>query len=113
MQTGDRAVACGRLVKTVWHCLEFTGVRQYARYKDTDNAKSAAKKAYTHYGNIYNCVDSFSGKEYFYNGMTGNYHTTPAEVTGNNKAAMLARCERYPLFPKEDRKSEVTDLWRN
>lgn len=105
----------GRLVKTVWHCLEFTGVRQYARYKDTGNAKSAAKKAYTHYGNIYNCVDSFSGKEYFYNGMTGNYHTTPAEVTGNNKAAMLARCERYPLFPKEENKDfdKAVDLWRN
>ena len=42
----------GRLVKTVWHCLEFTDVRQYAHYKDTDNAKSAVKKAYTHYGNI-------------------------------------------------------------
>ena len=105
----------GRLVKTVWHCLEFTGVRQYAHYKDTDNAKSAVKKAYTHYGNIYNCVDSFSGKEYFYNGMTGNYHTTPAEVTGNNKAAMLARCERYPLFPKEENKDfdKAVDLWRN
>ena len=90
-------------------------MRQYARYKDTDNAKLAAKKTYTHYGNIYNCVDSFSGKEYFYNGMTGNYHTTPAEVTGNNKAAMLARCERYPLFPKEENKDfdKAVDLWRN
>ena len=66
-------------------------MRQYARYKDTDNAKLAVKKIYTHEGNIYNCVDSFSGKEYFYNGMTGNYHTTPAEVTGNNKAATIRR----------------------
>ena len=93
----------GRLVKKRYGtCLEFTGVRQYARYKDTGQRENRPlKKAYTHYGNIYNCVDSFSGKEYFYNGMTGNYHTTPAEVpTGNNKAAMLARCERYPLFPE-------------
>ena len=47
--------------------------------------------------------------------MTGNYHTTPAEVTGNNKAAMLARCERYPLFPKEENKDfdKAVDLWRN
>ena len=24
----------GRLIKTVWHCLEFTGVRAYSRHKD-------------------------------------------------------------------------------
>ena len=90
-------------------------MRQYARYTDTGNAKSAVKKAYTHYGNIYNCVVSFSGKEYFDTGMTDNYHTTPAEVTGNNKAAMLTRCERYPLFPKEENKDfdKAVDLWRN
>ena len=105
----------GRLVKTVWRCLEFSGVRQYARSKDTGNAKIGVKTEYTHYGNIYACVDSYSGKEYFYNGMTGNYHTTPAEVTGNNKAAMLARCARYPLFPKEESKNndKAVDLWKN
>lgn len=105
----------GRLIKTVWRCLEFTGVRQYSRYKDTGNAKTAVKTEYTHDGNIYNCVDSYSGKEYFYNGMAGNYHTAPAEVTGNNKAAMLARCERYPLFPKEENKinDKAVDLWTN
>lgn len=105
----------GRLIKTVWNCLEFSGVRQYARYKDSGNAKIAVKKAYTHYGNIYNCVDSYSGKEYFYYGMTGNYHTTPATLTGNDKAAMLARCKRYPLFGQGENKnnSEVTDLWKS
>ena len=106
----------GRLVKTVWYCYEFAGVRQYARYKDSGNVREAVKTAYTHYGNIYNCVDSFSGKEYFYNGMTGNYHTTLATLTGNDKAAMLARCERYPLFKQEENKnnnSEVTELWTN
>ncbi|MCM1437670.1 MAG: hypothetical protein NC131_00460 [Roseburia sp.] len=106
----------GRLVKTVWRCLEFTGVRQYTRYKDSGNIKEAVKTAYTHYGNIYNCVDSYSGKEYFYNGMTGNYHTTLATVTGNDKAAMLARCKRYPLFGQggqTNNSSEVTELWTN
>lgn len=105
----------GRLVKTVWHCYEFTGVRQYARYKDSGNVREAVKTEYTHYGNIYNCLDSFSGKEYFYNGMTGNYHTTPATLTGNDRAAMLERCKRYPLFPLDGQKnnSGVTELWKN
>ena len=83
---------------------------------DSGNAKIAVKKAYTHYGNIYNCVDSYSGKEYFYYGMTGNYHTTLATLTGNDKAAMLARCERYPLFGQNENKnnnSEVTELWKS
>lgn len=105
----------GRLLKTVWLCLEFSCVRQYARYKDSGNAKIGVKTAYTHYGNIYNCVDSYSGKEYFYNGMTGNFHTTPATITGNDKAAMLTRCERCPLFPNDSAKNEneVTDVWTN
>lgn len=106
----------GRLVKTVWHCYEFDGIRQYTRYKDSGNVREAVKTAYTHYGNIYACVDSYSGKEYFYNGMTGNYHTTPATVTGNDKAAMLARCKRYPLFGASEQKqnnNEVTEIWTN
>ena len=106
----------GRLVKTVWNCYEFSGVRQYARYKDSGNEREAVKTAYTHYGNIYNCVDSYSGKEYLYNGMTGNYDTTLATLTGNDKAAMLARCARYPLFSQNEQKnnsSEVTELWTN
>ena len=106
----------GRLIKTVWSCYEFSGVRQYARYKDSGNVREAVKTAYTHYGNIYNCVDSYSGKEYFYNGMTGNYHTTLATVTGNDKKAMLARCERYPLFGQNEQKqdnNEVTAIWTN
>ena len=105
----------GRLIKTVWACLEFSGVRAYSRYKDSGNAKEAITTNYTHDGNIYNCVDSFSGKEYFYNGLSGNYHTTLATPTGNDKAAMLARCARYPLFPKEENKinDNAVDLWKN
>ncbi len=106
----------GRLIKTVWRCYEFEGIRQYTRYKDSGNVREAVKTAYTHYGNIYACVDSYSGKEYFYNGMTGNYHTTLATVTGNDKKAMLARCERYPLFGQNEQKqdnNEVTAIWKN
>lgn len=104
----------GRLMKTVWTCLEFSGIRAYSRYKDSGNAKEAIRTTYTHDGNIYNCVDSYSGKEYFYNGMTGNYHTTLATPTGNDKAAMLARCARSPLFPKENKdKDKAVDLWKN
>lgn len=104
----------GRLIKTVWACLEFSGIRAYSRYKDSGNAKEATKTTYTHDGNIYACVDSFSGKEYFYNGLTGNYHTTLATPTRNDKAAMLARCARYPLFPKENNDNDkAVDLWKN
>lgn len=102
----------GRLIKTEWACLEFSGVRAYSRYKDSGDAKEAIRTTYTHDGNVYACVDSFSGKEYFYNGLTGNYHTTLATPTGNDKAAMLARCARYPLFKKDDTDKE-RDLWRN
>jgi len=92
----------GALAKTVWTCLEFAGVRPYQRYKDTGNLFEATQTQYTHIGNIFACVDSFSGKEYFYNGMKGNFHTKPAEPTTNNKADMLAKCERYPLFKNKD-----------
>lgn len=104
----------GQLIQTVWYCLEFNGVRPYARYKDTGNLYEASQTTYTHYGNIYACVDSYSGKEYFYYGLTGNYHTALATPTGNNKAAMLARCERYPLFRQEDNdKNKEFDIWKN
>jgi len=104
----------GSLLKTVWICLEFSGIRPYSRYKDTGSLKEAIQITYTHVGNIFDCVDSFSGKEYFYNGMMGNYHTTLAVPTGNDKAAMLARCERYPLFRKDDEndKGDI-NVWIN
>jgi hypothetical protein len=97
----------GAVAKTVWTCLEFAGVRPYQRYKDTGNLGEAIKTEYTHIGNIYACVDSFSGKEYFYNGMTGNFHTTPATPTTNNKVDMLAKCERYPLFKTDKEKEQI------
>jgi hypothetical protein len=104
----------GQLVKTVWTCLEFCGVRPFARYKETGGLQEAITTTYTHIGNIYDCVDSFSGKEYFYYGLSGNYHTALASPAGNGKAAMLARCERYPLFPKEQPQSDKErDIWKN
>ena len=42
------------------------------------------------------------------------YHTTLATITGNDKNAMLARCERYPLFKQDENKNNgVVDLWKN
>jgi len=104
----------GVLIKTVWTCLEFPGVRPFARYKESGSLREATPTTYTHIGNIYACVDSFSGKEYFYDGMTGNYHTTLATPTGNDKAAMLARCKRNPLFMQgqPDSRKEF-DVWKN
>lgn len=101
----------GRIIQTVWACLEFSGVRAYSRYKDSGNPYEAVKTSYIHKGNIYACVDSFNGKEYFYNGMTGNYHTTLSTPMGNDKAAMQARCARYPLFKKDENVKE-RDLWK-
>jgi len=96
----------GQLLSTTWHCLEFQGIRPYTRFKNTGSLAEAVTTQYTHYGNIYACVDSFSGKEYFYNGMTGNYHTALATPTGNSKAAMLAKCKQYPLFKQANTQKE-------
>jgi hypothetical protein len=94
--------------------LEFCGIRPFARYKETGGLYEATPTTYTHVSNIYDCVDSFSGKEYFYYGLSGNYHTALAAPTGNGKAAMLARCERYPLFSKEQPQSDKErDIWKN
>jgi hypothetical protein len=103
----------GQLVQTVWECLEFSGVRPYARYKETGSLREATATAYAHMGNIYACVDSFSGKEYFYCGMAGNYHTALAKPIGNDKKAMLERCEKYPLFVKGDTGPKEHDIWKN
>lgn len=105
----------GSLIKTAWTCLEFSGVGPFTRYKDTGSLREATPTTYTHNGDIFQCVDSFSGKEYFYNGMTGNYDTCLAEPAGNDKAAMLARCERYPLFkPEPDNETDRGNKsWKN
>lgn len=101
----------GRLIKTVWYCLEFADIRQYTRFKDTGDLRIATPTTYAHCGNIYQCVNSYAGKEYFYNGMTGNFHTELARPTGNDKQAMLARCEQYPLFKANNHKEQ--SVWTN
>lgn len=100
----------GRLIKTIWQCLEFASIRQYTRFKDTGDLRLATKTTYTHCGNIYQCVNSYAGKEYFYNGMTGNFHTELSRPTGNDKQAMLARCKQYPLFKSNNKEQSV---WTN
>jgi hypothetical protein len=109
----DYCAKNGQIIKTVWECLEFSGVRPYARYKETGGLREATATAYAHTGNIYACVDSFSGKEYFYSGMAGNYHTPLAKPIGNDKKAMLERCEKYPLFIKGDTDPKEHDIWKN
>ena len=96
----------GKLIATTWYCLEFDCIQSYDRYESTGNTNEATPTTYTHYGNIYACVNSFSGKEYFYDGMTGNFHTKLATITGNSKQAMLDKCKKFPLFKQE---SEVND----
>jgi hypothetical protein len=100
----------GQILKTVWACLEFQGIRAYTRFKNTGSMAEATTTEYTHYGNIYACVDSFSGKEYFYNGLTGNFHTKLATPTGNNKQAMLLKCLQYPLFKQANTQKEFDVL---
>jgi len=92
----------GRLIATTWYCLEFDGMDGYERYRSTGDLTQVVQTQYTHYGNIYRCVNSFAGKEYFYNGMTGNFHTKLATYTGNNKQAMLEKCAKFPLFKQEN-----------
>lgn len=91
----------GEITKTTWFCREFDGINAYMRYETSGKLNECTETKYIHDGNIFECVDSFSGKEYFYNGMTGNFHTTLSKPFSNDKQSMLERCRRFPLFKKE------------
>jgi len=88
----------GQIIKTTWHCLEFEGIFPYQRYKTSGKVTEATATTYTHIGNIFSCVNSFAGKEYFYHGMTGNFHTKIAKISGYSKQAMLDHVKKFPLF---------------
>jgi len=96
----------GEIQKTTWHCLEFTSLFAYQRYKNTGNRNEAAATTYTHNGNIFRCVNSFTGKEYFLDGIK-KFHTTLAKPTAYDKKAMQKRVKKFPLFPK--RKKEQSN----
>ena len=98
----------GQIIGTTWYCLEFEGIFAYQRYKSTGNTNEATATTYTHNGTIFSCVNSFAGKEYFYHGMIGNYHTKLAKPTGYSKAEMMARVAQFPLFkPNENKGGNV------
>jgi len=100
----------GEIQKTTWRCLEFDGIFAYHRYKNTGNRNEAAATTYTHKGNIFRCVNSFAGKEYFYDGIK-HFHTTLATPTANNKKAMQERVKRFPLFNrKKEHEYETIEL---
>lgn len=90
------------LISTTWYCLEFDGIHAYRRYEQSGSTAEATATTYTHKGDIFACVDSYAGKEYFYDGMGDkNFHTRLATPTSNSKQAMLDRCRRFPLFNKK------------
>ena len=106
----------GEITATTWYCLEFDNIEPYERYKKSGVLSECKQTIYTHHGNIFRCVNSFSGKEYFYHGMKGNFHTTIAKPAGNDMHAMDERCKRYPLFKKEQANNidkEEICLWKN
>ena len=85
-------------IETTWHCYEFLGARAYERYYASGDLKHGRKVTYTHKGNIFDCIDSFNGKERFLDGM-GNksFDAVVAKPTGNDKVAMLEKCKKFPL----------------
>jgi hypothetical protein len=99
----------GEIIKTTWHCLEFDGIFAYHRYKSTGNIAEAKQTTYTHNGNIFQCVNSFSGKEYFYDGIK-QFHTTLAKPTTNDKKAMTERVKKFPLFQKKEQSNGYTEI---
>jgi len=91
--------------KATWYGLEFDNIRAYERWFTTGKTDEARKYKRVHNGDIRKCVNSFSGKEYHYHGMTGNYDARTAKLSGNNRVAMNERCEKFPLFkPKGEDK---------
>jgi len=84
----------GEILSTTWHCLEFNGIFAYQRYKNTGNTMEATATTYTHKGNIYECVNSFTGKEYFYDDIK-HFHTNLAKPTTNDKKAMQERVKKF------------------
>ena len=97
----------GHIIGTTWYCLEFDGIFAYSRYKKTGKVKEATATKYHHRGNIFSCVNSFAGKEYFYHGMTGNFHAKLAKPTGYSKKEMLERVAKFPLFKPPNDKGGV------
>ena len=93
-------------IETTWHVLEFDGARIYERYLSSGDQKDARKKTYIHNGNIFECMDSFAGKERFLDGMgKKNFDAKVAKPTGNNRLAMEEKCKRFPLVkPKKEQK---------
>jgi len=93
----------GEIISTKWKCLEFTSVLVHNRYKETGKTEQAIKTEYTHIGNIYDCVDSFSGKEYFFSGLENkNFDTKLSKIVGHSKEEMLEKVKNFPLFKNED-----------
>jgi len=99
----------GDILATTWYCLEFNGIFAYQRYKTTGDIKEATATTYTHKGNIYECVNSFAGKEYFYDGIK-HFHTKTAKPTTNDKQAMLDRIKRFPIFAKKEQSNGYETL---
>jgi len=87
----------GEIIKTTWYCLEFDGISAYQCYKTSGGVNASNMTTYTHNGNIFRCVNSFTGKEYFYDGIK-HFHTTLARPTTNDKKAMQERVKKFPLF---------------
>jgi hypothetical protein len=93
----------GKIVKTVWKCLEFENVEAYERFKNNGKKSEAIKTTYTHHGCIYDCLNSFNGEEWFLYDMKGNFDTKVATLVGNDKDAQDKKCEENPLFKKKEK----------
>jgi hypothetical protein len=89
--------------KSSWKCLEFPGYKSYERYL-TDGV-GGEEVTYTHEGDIYGldmgeeerwhcCIDSYAGRELFWDGTGWNFEARVAEPKKDDQASMQARCEQ-------------------
>ena len=66
MQGIENEVDClDRVIRTTWHCREFTHLQDYDEYIKNANARCYTETTYTYNGNIFNCYDSKERKRDF------------------------------------------------
>lgn len=90
--------------KTIWNLRIFNGSGQYERYKKGEK-KLGKLVQHTHFGDIFECVNSFTGSERFLDGMyTKNFDTEISVPPGHRKEDILRYCQENPIKKVRDSK---------
>jgi len=100
------------LAVTTWQCLKFPGWKAYERYLSTGETTWGEEVTYTHVGDIFGidvgtgenencCIDSYAGREFFFDGTTWQFTANVADPKKDDQASMQARCDRMRIKSKE------------